>query len=524
MRRRGPSLDERLVALAEAADLAEGRADPEAVAAARAVVARAGARLGLGVEATVAALAGTTGAGKSTLFNALAGRELVASSRRRPTTATATAATWGPVPEPLLDWLAVPARHPLGAGDDEGLVLLDLPDFDSVERAHHAEVDRLVAVVDLLVWVADPEKYADASLHERYLRPLAAHREQTLVVLNQADRLDAAAREQVRRDLTGLLARDGLDGVDVLAVSARTGEGVDALRAALRDRAARREAAAARLAVDAAQAGGALGAGCEGRAAGAGDTDRRRLVAALESAAGAPVVVAAVGRSHRRQGALATGWPLVRWARRLRPDPLRRLRVGDEATRTSLPAPTPVQRAGVSSACRALATAAAGDLPAPWPGLVRGAATAREDALPDRLDRAVGGAELPTGRPRWWVLAGLLQRAAALVALAGLLWLLVLAGLGLLQLGDVLPLPEVEGIALPTLLLTAGVLVGLLLSVLFGFVNRGSARRRARRAERALRARVEAVAEEEVLAPVRAELAARDALCAAVARATSRAS
>jgi hypothetical protein len=37
-----------------------------------------------------------------------------------------------------------------------------------------------------------------------------------------------------------------------------------------------------------------------------------------------------------------------------------------------------------------------------------------------------------------------------------------------------------------------------------------------------LRARVEAVAEEEVLAPVRAELAARDALCAAVARATSR--
>ena len=66
-------------------------------------------------------------------------------------------------------------------------MLLDLPDFDSVEAAHRVEVDRLVAVVDLLVWVVDPQKYADGSLHEHYLRPLAPHREPMLVVLNQAD-------------------------------------------------------------------------------------------------------------------------------------------------------------------------------------------------------------------------------------------------------------------------------------------------------------------------------------------------
>ena len=79
-------LDARLAALAEAADLADGRLEEPAVEAARAVVAKAGARLGLGLETTVVALAGPTGAGKSRLFNALTGTELAAVGRRRPTT------------------------------------------------------------------------------------------------------------------------------------------------------------------------------------------------------------------------------------------------------------------------------------------------------------------------------------------------------------------------------------------------------------------------------------------------------
>ena len=47
--------------------------------------------------------------------------------------------------------------------DLDGLVLLDLPDHDSTEVAHHLEVDRLVQLADLLVWVLDPQKYADAA-------------------------------------------------------------------------------------------------------------------------------------------------------------------------------------------------------------------------------------------------------------------------------------------------------------------------------------------------------------------------
>ena len=79
-------LDRRLTALTDAVGVAEGRLDSEAVEAARRVTGKAGARLGLGIESTVVALAGPTGAGKSLLFNALTAIDLAAVGRRRPTT------------------------------------------------------------------------------------------------------------------------------------------------------------------------------------------------------------------------------------------------------------------------------------------------------------------------------------------------------------------------------------------------------------------------------------------------------
>ena len=62
-------------------------------------------------------------------------------------------------------------------------------------------------------------------------------------------------------------------------------------------------------------------------------------------------------------------------------------------------------------------------------------------------------------------------------------------------------------------------LAGVLLAVLARLVNGAGVRRRARRAGGALRARIERVADEDVLAPVRAELDVRERLCAAVAAA-----
>jgi GTP-binding protein EngB required for normal cell division len=513
-------IDSRLSALAEAAELADGRLDDQLVDQARTTVAKAGARLGLGVDQTVVALAGPTGAGKSLLFNALTGTELASVGRRRPTTSTGQAASWGGGADALLDWLEIDRRHRLDSDGLEGLVLLDLPDFDSVEHAHRLEVDRLVALADLLVWVVEPQKYADASLHDRYLRPLASHAPAMAVVLNQADLLGNGEVQAWRDDARRLLGEDGLRDVPLVVVSARTGAGLDELRALLAERVAAREAAAARLAADVGAVAGRLGAACGGgKPAGIGNGDRKRLVSALEDAAGVPAVVRAVDAAHRRRGTLETGWPFVRWIKRLRPDPLRRLRLPDsprEEVRTSRPAPTDVQRAQVETAARKLADGATAGLPPPWPRLVRERATARDEELADRLDRAVAGADLRMSKPRWWRAAGLLQRVLALAVLVGMLWLLGLAVLGYLRVDDVVPLPEVRGVPIPTWLLVGGALAGLVVAFIARIVNGVAARRRARSAARSLRERVEDVAKALVLQPVEAELEARTRLCAAI--------
>jgi GTP-binding protein EngB required for normal cell division len=517
-------LDRRLAALREAADLAEGRLDDADVDAARAVVAKAGTRLGLGLESTVVALAGPTGVGKSQLFNVLAGTELARVSRRRPTTSAGQAAVWADGTDTLLDWLEIRRRHRVDSDDLGGLVLLDLPDFDSVDASHRVEAERVLALADLVLWVVEPQKYADASLHDRYLRPLATHRGAMAVVLNQADLLAPEEVAAWKQDMERLLADDGVPKLPLAVVSARTGDGVPELRRLLAERVAARDAAVARLAADLERALEPLAAGCVGKGSGVRGEDRARLLAALEEAAGVPTVVRAVRDAHRRRGALATGWPFVRWVRRFRPDPLRRLRLPESPqplVRTSLPPATDVQRAQVGSAARRLADGAADGLPQPWPRLVRKAATAADDLVADKLDRAVAGTDLSVSRPRWWRAAGLLQDLLAFAVAAGAIWLLALAVLGWLRLGDVVPLPEVDGIPIPTGLLLGGAAAGIVVAFGARLLNGAGANRRARRAARSLRGRVEEVAQELVVGPVERELDVRERLCAAISAARS---
>jgi energy-coupling factor transporter ATP-binding protein EcfA2 len=512
-------LDQRLTALREAAGLAAGRLSDADVEAARAVVDRAGARLGLGLESTVVALAGPTGVGKSQLFNVLAGSELAVVGRRRPTTSSGQAAVWGAGGDALLDWLEVGRRHRVDADGLGGLVLLDLPDFDSIEVSHRLEAERIVALADLVLWVVEPQKYADASLHDRYLRPLATHADAMAVVLNQADLLTPVEVDAWRDDMENLLERDGVPKLPLVVVSARDGAGIPELRRLLTDRVASHDAAVAKLAADLDRALGPLAAACEGRAHGIRREDGRRLQDALEEAAGVPTVVRAVGDAHRRRAALATGWPFVRWLSRFRPDPLRRLRLPESPQpniRTSMPAPTDVQRAQVASAARRLADGAAEGLPQPWPRLVREAATAAEDRVADELDRAVAGADLSVSRPTWWRLAGLLQSLLALAVAAGAVWLGALAVFGWLRIEDVVPLPEIEGIPIPTWLVLGGAAAGIALAFLAKLVNGIGAKRRARRAARSLGERVGAVAQELVIGPAERELDAHGQLCAAV--------
>ena len=121
------------------------------------------------------------------------------------------------------------------------------------------EVDRLVQLVDMLIWVVDPQKYADAALHDRYLMPLAQHADVMMIVLNQADRLTARRAGTVPGGPASAAGpSEGLAKVPVLAVSAVTGEGMEELRERLARQVADKQAAARRLAADVAVAGGRL--------------------------------------------------------------------------------------------------------------------------------------------------------------------------------------------------------------------------------------------------------------------------
>ncbi len=536
---RGSELGGRIDALGHASAAARGRLDDHVVDDVDASIARITTRLGLTADHTVVALAGATGSGKSSTFNALAGVELSSVGVRRPTTSWATACVWGRQGAPeLLDWLGIAPRHQimreslldLGKEDSalQGVVLLDLPDHDSTEVSHHLEVNRLVELADLMVWVLDPQKYADAAIHDRYLAPLATHRDVMLVVLNHIDEVPFDRRDSMLVDVRRLVDADGLIGVPVLATSARTGEGVDALRDEIARRVREKTMTRSRLEADLRSAAARLGEASGTTAVPQLSKERiATLEDALADAAGVPTVVDAVEASTRLRANRATGWPVTSWLSRLRPDPLKRLhldlgKAGKELSgrgRTSVPGATQVQRARVDSEVRAVADEVSASLTRPWADSVRKASVSRLPDLNDRLDSALSTTELNADRvPVWAGVVRVVQWVLVLAALAGLGWLVLLAGDRYFDVKEP-STPQVGGFPVPTVLFLGGVVLGVLLSLMCRLLVSATARSRARAADRRLRTAISGVADELVVVPVGAELAAYDQVRHGLARA-----
>lgn len=521
------ALPERIEHLREAAELAKGRLDPDVVAYAEHVIGKATERLTFGTHFSVVAMLGATGSGKSSMTNAVVGSNIATTGARRPTTNSTLACVWGDEDAtPLLDWLEIRNRHLVESDDPSlsGLIVLDVPDHDSVKVEHRLEMERVAEHADLLLFITDPEKYADAALHH-YLRLLSRHGAVTAVILNKADTLTNDQLQACRTDLARLLLNDGVGNATVLTASATAGLGINELRSMLADVVKDKQLALARLDADATVAASDL-------AAEVGPPIKKNipkhiaqeLAAELVNASSLKAVSEAAAKGYRRDAAAAMGWPVTRWVRKLRPHPLRRLHLGSGSSGPiSVPALNPANAARVNAAVRNAAEHATGELPEPWPTLVRTASLANIEQLHIGVDSTIAKAVRDRSKtdPRWWTPVKGLQGLLFVAMLVGLAWLLALAVAGFFALGNI-PVPMVGPIPVPTGLALGGALLGWFLAIVAGRLAKVGGDRRSRRVHKDASQEMVAVARTYVLDPIELELSSRYQLTDALKKAGAR--
>jgi GTP-binding protein EngB required for normal cell division len=215
-------------------------------------------------ESIVVAVAGGTGSGKSSLLNAIAGQDIAETSELRPHTNEPLA--WVPAGDRAIAAMITS----LGIEDvvvHEGgppLTMVDLPDLDSVDSRHRTLVESVLPVVDAVVWMFDPVKYHDPSIHDDFLADVVEYEPVFTFVMNKIDRLDEAETEAVVTHLGVILAMDGFDDPDVLPIAAnppgRSPIGIDALVATLNDTLIAKRADRVKVVKDVLQAGRRLAA------------------------------------------------------------------------------------------------------------------------------------------------------------------------------------------------------------------------------------------------------------------------
>ena len=159
-------------------------------------------------------LLGPTGAGKSTVFNTIAGHVVSETGVLRPTTRVAAVLVHPDDREGLVGgaFALLPADQLRFVEDpsiERGVALIDAPDIDSLEHANRELADRLVEAADLCLFVTTATRYADRvpwSVLDRV-------RQRGLPLLVIANRMpaDGADQADILADVRRLLSEADLD-------------------------------------------------------------------------------------------------------------------------------------------------------------------------------------------------------------------------------------------------------------------------------------------------------------------------
>ncbi|MGP5727230.1 dynamin family protein [Arthrobacter rhombi] len=214
----------------------------------------------------LAVVGGSTGAGKSTLVNALVGHPVTRAGAIRPTTRqpilvhhpdergwfdgdrilpglpriTGTVESGGQIQGAETSTVASTGESagPVGGPSllllghnkiPRGTALLDAPDIDSVSGANRQLAGQLLAAADLWIFVTTANRYADA-VPWRLLAD-AASRDITVAIV--LDRVPSGVEDEVAADLRSMLDRQGLDSAQLFVVqeSELDGQGMIAAEA-----------------------------------------------------------------------------------------------------------------------------------------------------------------------------------------------------------------------------------------------------------------------------------------------------
>ena len=400
--------------------LGEDYLSSETRQAAHEILERARRRGLAGTERTVVAFAGATGSGKSSLLNAIVNQDVAKTSAHRPATENPQAVT-GRHATDILDWLGIDHREVLLQMSTESmqdLVLIDLPDVDSTMIEHHERAADIISRADVLLWVLDPQKYADAVIHEDYLSELKEHEANILVVLNQIDRIPSEERDAVVNHVRHLLSLDGIR-CDVTVSSTVTGEGVEEIRGALAYVSSKKRASAQRLVADLRKLGGRIaeemyensGVSLEGESQ---DT----LVDDLCEAATGKRIARRAGDKRARQAHRQVRWSLWRF-----PGSKKGARSLEENAVREPGAPLKAlveARLGTSSAPHA------NKMPRLWRLTLHKSSSARVDDISRDIQEAVVRAgEVEQHIPVSWRICGWLQWLSTKCILLGFIWWIV---------------------------------------------------------------------------------------------------
>lgn len=164
----------------------------------------------------VVVVAGSTGAGKSTLVNSLLGQEVSAAGVLRPTTREPVLAHHPADGEllashPLLDIVAVVSHDAV----PRGLTLVDAPDLDSLLTSNRETAQRLLEAADLWIFLTTAARYGDA-LPWDVLAQAAERGVSMAMVLN---RVPPDAVSTVRADLMARQRERGLAAVPLFLIT-----------------------------------------------------------------------------------------------------------------------------------------------------------------------------------------------------------------------------------------------------------------------------------------------------------------